>query len=535
MECNRAAAACLSALSCTLLIGQSPLGSSLYFVDPSGTNTGFLIDSAGQTVHSWTFNTAPSLASYMTPDGTVLRTYHNGATGPGVGGAVQRLALDGTVLWDYTPPGPGFQHHDIEEMPNGNVLIAMTDPLTSQEIIALGRDPAHVTATWNSERIIEVQPTGPTSGVVVWEWRAIDHLVQHFDPAAPDYDVVANRPERIDANYPTAPASALWMHINSIDYNPALDQVLVSCRNWSEFWILDHSTTTAEAAGSTGGLRGKGGDLLYRWGNPEAWSMTGTQYLAFQHDVTWIKPGLPGAGHLLCFDNRRGDLLGILQASSVVEIETPVDAFGDYPTPQGAPHLPAAPFWEYLPTGTEQIFSSVQSSAERLPNGNTLINSAADGRLFEIDSAGTVVWETPVPVTFKIRRITRTIWSDRDGVSTAAGGTAHFDLIAGSQLAGGAYFVGGSMSGTSPGFQIGSVHVPLNIDEYLGLATGSVVLPGSIGLLDASGRATASFVLPPVVAIPLAGMVLHHSCLVLDPTSIDIRLVAEPVPLLLLP
>lgn len=62
--------------------------------------------------------------------------------------------------------------------------------------------------------------------------------------------------------------------MNGIDYNPVLDQIALSTHNLNEWYIIDHSTTTAEAATSSGGNSGKGGDLLYRWGNPAAYQAT---------------------------------------------------------------------------------------------------------------------------------------------------------------------------------------------------------------------------------------------------------------------
>ena len=53
--------------------------------------------------------------------------------------------------------------------------------------------------------------------------------------------------------------------MNAVDYNAEFDQLMISVHNLSEVWIIDHSTTTAEAAGHTGGRSGKGGDILYRW------------------------------------------------------------------------------------------------------------------------------------------------------------------------------------------------------------------------------------------------------------------------------
>src|SRR6185312_13593635 len=102
--------------------------------------------------------------------------------------------------------------------------------------------------------------------------------------------------------------NADWTHFNGIAYNPDLDQIMVSVWTFSEFWIIDHSTTTAEAASHKGGRSGKGGDLLYRWGNPRAYR-AGTekdQKLFRQHNAHWIPKGHPGEGNLLVFNNGSG-------------------------------------------------------------------------------------------------------------------------------------------------------------------------------------------------------------------------------------
>ena len=48
---------------------------------------------------------------------------------------------------------------------------------------------------------LEIKPTGKTSGEIVWEWHAWDHLVQDVDRALPNYGEVSEHPERIDVNY----------------------------------------------------------------------------------------------------------------------------------------------------------------------------------------------------------------------------------------------------------------------------------------------------------------------------------------------
>src|SRR5512144_2932121 len=126
--------------------------------------------------------------------------------------------------------------------------------------------------------------------------------------------------------------------MNSLNYNAKLHQIVLSVRGCNEIWILDHSTTTQQAAGHTGGKHGKGGDLIYRWGNPAAYKR-GTErdkQLVQQHDAQWIPDGCPGAGHLTIFNNGydRG-------YSSIEEIVPPVDASGHYLIEPGKPYRPA--------------------------------------------------------------------------------------------------------------------------------------------------------------------------------------------------
>ena len=178
---------------------------------------------------------------------------------------------------------------------------------TSMEAIQAGRDPLFLAdgELW-SDMIFELQPDGAGGATVVWQWDAWDHLIQDFDSNVDNFGVVADHPELIDINY-RENDGADWLHINSVDYNPDLDQIALSVPKFDEFWIIDHGTTTQEAAGHTGGARGMGGDLLYRWGSPAAHDAgtAGDQQLWYQHDVHWITPGLPGAGRILLFNNGR--------------------------------------------------------------------------------------------------------------------------------------------------------------------------------------------------------------------------------------
>ncbi|MNV80307.1 hypothetical protein D3C71_1739040 [compost metagenome] len=54
-----------------------------------------------------------------------------------------------------------------------------------------------------------------------------------------------------------------------------------------------------------------------------------------------------------------------------------------------------------MPTDSYKFYSPYISSAQRLPNGNTLITEGSNGRLFEVTEEYEVVWEYISPYTDK--------------------------------------------------------------------------------------------------------------------------------------
>src|SRR5262249_34676831 len=175
-----------------------------------------------------------------------------------------------------------------------------------------------------------------------------------------------------------------WLHINSVAYNAKLDQIILSVFEFNEIWIIDHSTTTSQAAGHDGGRYGKGGDLLFRWGNPRAYR-AGTvkdQKLFGQHNAHWIGKGLPGAGHVLIFNNGLKRPAG--GYSSVDELVLPVDARGQFTCTKGKAFGPEQFAWTYVAPKKSDFFAPFISGAQRLENGNTLICSGTNGTVFEV-------------------------------------------------------------------------------------------------------------------------------------------------------
>jgi len=363
---------------------------------PNAGTTTYLINDAGSVMHTWAGTSPPGLSVYLMDNLNLLRTYRTGGGSPafgGAGGGVQEVEWDGTLVWDYVYSSPEhLQHHDVELLPNGNVLLVAWETLTAGEAAAAGRNPGIIQGpAFFPDHIVEVQKTGLTTAVIVWEWHVMDHVVQDFDPLLPNFGVVADHPELIDLNYPLQPA-ADWNHCNSIDYHAGFDQILLSSHNQNEVWVIDHSTTAIEAAGHTGGNSGKGGDILYRWGNPEAYG-AGTaldKQLFGQHDAQWVEQGYPGEGNIICFNNGLFRPAG--PYSSVDEIAPPVDGAGNYSAMPGTAYGPSAALWSWTDAVPTNFYSSNISGCERLANGNTLVIHGQMGLILEVSSALQTVW-----------------------------------------------------------------------------------------------------------------------------------------------
>jgi hypothetical protein len=363
---------------------------------PIGSTTTYLMNNDGTMVHSWTSAYRPGQSVYLLEDSTLLRTANTqDATfnAGGAGGRVEQFNWDGARQWEFEYRSDQHRlHHDIEVLPNGNVLMIAWEMKTAAEAVAAGRNPSLLTDELWPDHVIEVAPTGTSGGTIVWEWHVWDHLIQDYDEAKGNYGNVGDHPELIDLNYAST-SGADWNHINAVDYNVDLDQIVLSVHGFSEIWVIDHSTTTSQAASHSGGNSGKGGDLLYRWGSPRTYDSgsTGDQQLFVQHDAEWIEAGLPGEGNILIFNNGQGRSEG--NYSSVDEIVPPINSDGSYALAVGAAYGPDASVWCYTATPLTDFYAQNISGAQRLPNGNTLICQGPDGLFFEVTASGDKVWE----------------------------------------------------------------------------------------------------------------------------------------------
>jgi hypothetical protein len=382
-----------------MLIGQAFNGMTIFSPIQSneGNFTTFLIDNELNVINLWNHPRGPASMAYLQTDSTLLYPYrvqNPTMNSGGVGGGISLYLWNGDLIWDYNISNETYQHHhDIEPLPNGNILILVWEKKNAAEATEVGRQELNnsLNEIW-SEALLEIEPISYDSFNVVWEWHLWDHLIQDVDPTLANYGVISEHPELQDVNYgdagnnqgPGGPHGD-WKHFNSVAYNDYLDQIVLSSRAHDEIYIIDHSTTTSEAGGHTGGISGKGGDYLYRWGNPQAYGRGSEQnhLLHDQHGVNWISYGYPGEGNLILFNNNNGNNI-----SAVLEIIPPMYNDNTYIIDSEIPIGPDFPTWIY----SDGFHTQMQGGAFRLPNGNTIVTDCDDATFFEINPDNEIVW-----------------------------------------------------------------------------------------------------------------------------------------------
>ena len=312
-----------------------------------------LITMRGDVVHSWDLP-FPSFYSYLLPDGHLLAgmlTTESEPMRPGVdphhmGGAMGMLAeldWDGKILFMHKDLS---FHHDFKKLPNGNYVYLAWEPLdagTIRRVRGGVKGSEHADGMMWSDVYREVDP----SGAVVWEWHAREHL----DFGRDIIGCIHTRDE--------------WSHINDLWVCENGD-IVSSCRH------LDAVIRVSRATG----------DIIWRWGSPTYEDGDGLQLslkneaLGGPHDAHIIPEGLPGAGHMLCYDNGMYKYL-----SRAVEVDTESGEIVWQSTTQFTYAQGRVPFSPYI------------SGARRQPNGNTVICEGANGRLYEVTLEQEVVWE----------------------------------------------------------------------------------------------------------------------------------------------
>jgi hypothetical protein len=97
---------------------------------PESNNSVFLINNCGEKIQEWTFNEKPALTCYLLEDRNLLRA---GKT------SIEIRDWDNNIVWSFLKSKlDQGQHHDIEPLPNGNILLVLNDGYSDSVMIALG-------------------------------------------------------------------------------------------------------------------------------------------------------------------------------------------------------------------------------------------------------------------------------------------------------------------------------------------------------------------------------------------------------------
>ena len=370
-----------------------------------GSSNTYVINNNYDVVNKWDHELSTIGIPHLNHDGSIILQFRSiehsfgNSHGP-IGGIFKKLDWHGNEVWSNNFFSNSFHsHHDFEVMPNGNILILGWEKKTYSEALNVGRISVE-NEIWPLA-IYEVALNSINQFEIVWEWHIWDHLIQDVDSSLSNFGIIKNHPELIDINIGqfTNPNEGDWLHTNAIAYNSDLDQIVFSSKHFNEIFIIDHSTTTLQASGHDGGNSDKGGDILYRWGNPINYGRgtNSDQKLNAQHGVHWIPLAYPGAGKLLIFNNNPSDTASNSNQfgnSSVVELLPLINTDGNYFLTADSIYGPEE--YDLIYGDDNSFFSSFQSGAYRLKNGNTIITVTQEKSLFEISQDGQIIWDCKI-------------------------------------------------------------------------------------------------------------------------------------------
>ncbi|NAY92917.1 hypothetical protein GTQ34_13420 [Muricauda sp. JGD-17] len=344
-------------------------------INDAGNDRVYIMDKESNIIHEWDLPNDIGNDVELLPDGRLLgimKADDPKITFGGHGGKLQFLNPDSSVDWDFDYSSEDYiAHHDVELLPNGNIITIVWERKTASEAEIAG---SSMDIDIFPEAIIEVNPA---TDEIVWEWHAWNHLIQDFDNSKENFGVIGENPQLIDLNYYFDEDGDI-MHANGIEYDEINDLIYLSVNFYHEVWVIDHSTTVEEAASHSGGNHGVGGDLVYRFGNPKAYDNSAGERLFRNNHHPLLLTGAD-EGKISIFTNGAE-----LMQSTAYELELP-NPLSLQPNVDNEP----AVHWSFTDM---DLYSPKVSGLVRLPNGNRLITEGDFG-VWEVTEQGEVVWK----------------------------------------------------------------------------------------------------------------------------------------------
>lgn len=354
------------------------------FVVENASTKSFLVNKEGHILYEWNFESRSGNDLEILPNGNIIGLFKaddSPISFGGFGGIARLVDLNGNTIWEYTLSDENYNaHHDVEMLPNGNLLMMVWERIDNDTALDNGVD---FNSDIYTEKIIEINPT---NNQIIWEWRSWDHIIQDKFEDLPNYGNLNSNPGKININHTidNPPGGSFFdggdiMHANGLDYDPLNDVIYLSVNYYDEIWVIDHSTTIEESQTDSGGNYNKGGDLIYRFGNPNTYNSLGDKIFDKNHFPNLLEDGVDGEGNVLVYVNGNST-----EQSVVYELQMP-DYFNLDSNTNNEPEI----VWSY---SNEEIYSGKLCGAIRLSNGNTLITEADHG-LWEVTPEGNVVWK----------------------------------------------------------------------------------------------------------------------------------------------
>lgn len=361
----------------TLLLFNNNTASNGYvLVNDAASNRVFLMTRNTEIVYEWDMD-GRRLGNdvRLLPNGQLLAMLESEDPKITIGGFGGRMALinpDGSesFSFDYSTDDV-ILHHDAELLPNGNILTMIWERKTAAEATAAGYE---LNVDVFPDGLIEINPN---TSEIVWEWYMWDHLVQEFNASADNFGDISTEIRKVNVNHIVNDNGDI-SHANGIAYDAANDLIYLSANFFSEVWVIDHSTTTAEAASSSGGNFGFGGDLVYRFGNPRAYQNDmGTVLFDHNHYPNLLDDSNPG--DILVFANGNS---GTQSTAYELTLPSPLSLVANQ---DNEPQV----VWSFTDS---EMHSPKVSGVEDLPNGNRLITEGDFG-FWEITPSGDIAWK----------------------------------------------------------------------------------------------------------------------------------------------
>lgn len=370
-----------------------------------------LIDMNGNVVKYW--KDLQGFPNKLLPGGQVLGHLGVRDTAHGYQDQTDLAQVDweGNVIWKFDrkeyvedpgnePQWMARQHHDYQREGNpvgyyvpemepktdgGNTLILCHETLYNKKI----SDKRLL-----DDCFIEVD----YEGNIVWEWHANEHFNEFgFSEAA------KNALFRNPNMHKNGGGMGDWMHINSMSVlgpNKWYDQGDERFHPDNIIWDARESNISAIISKETGKVVWKMGPDFR-----DTKELRKIGQIIGQHHVHMVPQGLPGEGNILIFDNggwagygdptrtsKDGTKSDLRDSSRVLEINpVTLEIIWEVNGKDLSPERGHSVIENY------RFYSPLVSSAQRLPNGNTLITEGVGSRLIEVTPEKEIVWEFIAP------------------------------------------------------------------------------------------------------------------------------------------